>query len=154
MGQVASVAALPDLSQAAKDEWAALPEVVQAEVVELLTPRAGRPKVVIRRGAASAAPALDAASEEKAASEKAAAEKAQQKLAKLRKDAASLGHDGDAAERLWLGIEGKSETPPHFGVEALIDSVLSGALAVLKGSWVVALHERGGRLVRRQDLPG
>ena len=45
------------------------------------------------------------------------------------------GRGLEAAERLWLALVGKSETPPHFGKQALIDSVLSGALTVLKGSW-------------------
>ena len=45
------------------------------------------------------------------------------------------------------------ELPPHFGPEALLASVESGAIAPLRGSWVVALHERGGKLQRRQDLP-
>ena len=43
--------------------------------------------------------------------------------------------------------------PPHFGPEALLASVESGAIAPLRGSWVVVLHERGGTLQRRQDLP-
>ena len=43
--------------------------------------------------------------------------------------------------------------PPHFGVQALLDSVKSGAIAPLRGRFVVALHARGGRLARRQDLP-
>ena len=43
--------------------------------------------------------------------------------------------------------------PPHFGPEALLESVESGAIAPLRGSWLVALHGRGGTLQRRQDLP-
>ena len=45
------------------------------------------------------------------------------------------------------------ELPPHFGPNALLASVESGAIAPLRGTWTVALHERGGRLQRRQDLP-
>ena len=48
---------------------------------------------------------------------------------------------------------GAGGVPPHFGPEALLASVESGAIAALRGSEVVALHKRGGRLRRRQDLP-
>ena len=41
----------------------------------------------------------------------------------------------------------------YFAVGKLLESVDSGAIAPLKGSWLAALRERGGRLVRRQDLP-
>ena len=40
-----------------------------------------------------------------------------------------------------------------FSAEALVASVANGAIALLRGRWIVALHERGGRLERRQDLP-
>ena len=43
--------------------------------------------------------------------------------------------------------------PPHFGVGALLESVESGAIAALRGRFVDALHARGGRLARRQDMP-
>ena len=43
--------------------------------------------------------------------------------------------------------------PPHFGPEALLASVESGAIAPLRGSWLVDLEARGGRVQRRQDLP-
>jgi len=52
-----------------------------------------------------------------------------------------------------LALEGKAKSPPHFGSEALLASVESGAIAPLKGSWLIALHKRGGRLKRRQDMP-
>jgi hypothetical protein len=42
---------------------------------------------------------------------------------------------------------------PYFDVETLLASVESGAIAALKGTWLVGLHKRGGRLSRRQDLP-
>jgi Ran GTPase-activating protein (RanGAP) involved in mRNA processing and transport len=42
---------------------------------------------------------------------------------------------------------------PHFGPAALLWSVTSGAIAPLRGSYVIDLHARGGRLERRQDLP-
>ena len=43
--------------------------------------------------------------------------------------------------------------PPHFGPEALLASVESGAIAALRGRWLVDLEARGGRVQRRQDLP-
>ena len=43
--------------------------------------------------------------------------------------------------------------PPHFGPEALLASVESGAIAPLRGSWLVRLEADGGRVQRRQDLP-
>ena len=43
--------------------------------------------------------------------------------------------------------------PPHFGPDALLASVESGAIAPLRGSWLVDLEARGGRVQRRQDLP-
>lgn len=43
--------------------------------------------------------------------------------------------------------------PPHFGPEALLESVASGAIAPLRGRWVVALQAGGGTLSRRQELP-
>jgi hypothetical protein len=41
----------------------------------------------------------------------------------------------------------------YFDVETLLASVESGAIAAVKGTWLVGLHKRGGRLARRQDLP-
>jgi hypothetical protein len=41
----------------------------------------------------------------------------------------------------------------YFKVDALLESVASGAIAPLRGRWVVELQARGGRLARRQDLP-
>ena len=52
--------------------------------------------------------------------------------------------------------------PPNSGIitasdylelEGLLESVESGAIAALKGSWIVKLHAEGGRLKRRQDMP-
>ena len=43
--------------------------------------------------------------------------------------------------------------PLHFGPEALLASVESGAIAPLRGSWLVDWEARGGRVQRRQDLP-
>ena len=42
----------------------------------------------------------------------------------------------------------------HFyGFGALFDSVECGAIAPLRGRYLIALHRRGGRIRRRQDLP-
>ena len=41
----------------------------------------------------------------------------------------------------------------YFLVDALIASVECGAIAPLRGRWLLALRKRGGRLQRRQDLP-
>ena len=44
--------------------------------------------------------------------------------------------------------------PSHyFGAQALLDSVASGALLPLKGTYVVWLHKSGGRIRSRQDMP-
>ena len=67
--------------------------------------------------------------------------------------AAALGFDEAATARLLQAMSAAAEWPPHMGPEALLDSVASGAIAPLKGSWLVALEARGGRLARRQDLP-
>jgi hypothetical protein len=42
---------------------------------------------------------------------------------------------------------------PYANYSALIDSVESGAVAPLRGSWLLSLYERKGRIERRQDLP-
>ena len=49
--------------------------------------------------------------------------------------------------------QGASERRTYFDVDALLDSVESGAIAPLKGRWLVQLHKDGGKLRRRQDLP-
>ena len=41
----------------------------------------------------------------------------------------------------------------YFDVYELLASVESGAIAPLRGRWVVELEARGGKLQRRQDLP-
>ena len=41
----------------------------------------------------------------------------------------------------------------YYEFVALIASVESGAVAPLRGSWLLRLYEQGGRLQRRQDLP-
>ena len=41
----------------------------------------------------------------------------------------------------------------YYAFDALLESVASGAVAPLRGSFVLALHKQGGRLRRRQDLP-
>ena len=67
--------------------------------------------------------------------------------------AAALGYDVAAASRLLVAMSSAADQPPHLGAEALLNSVASGAIAPLKGSWLVAEVARGGKLKRRQDLP-
>ena len=43
--------------------------------------------------------------------------------------------------------------PPHFGPEALLASVECGAIAPLRGRWLVDWEARNGRVQRCQDLP-
>ena len=67
--------------------------------------------------------------------------------------AEALGFDYAAAARLLEALSGAAERPTLLGPEALLDTVASGAIAPLKGSWLVALEARGGKLARRQELP-
>ena len=46
-----------------------------------------------------------------------------------------------------------SAASDYFGVEALLQSVESGAIAPLRGRWLISMQEAGGTLGRRQDLP-
>ena len=57
------------------------------------------------------------------------------------------------AEPAQAGESASQPKPPHFGPEALLASVESGAIAPLRGSWLVDWEARGGRVRRRQDLP-
>ena len=50
-------------------------------------------------------------------------------------------------------VPAEAAPAPHFGQGALLESVESGAIAAVRGRFVVALHAHGGRLARRQDLP-
>ena len=40
-----------------------------------------------------------------------------------------------------------------FDADSLLDSVEGGAIALLSGRYLITLHQRGGQLQRRQDLP-
>ena len=62
--------------------------------------------------------------------------------------AKALGFDPAAVLRL-----ADFETDHFFKMEAMLASIESGALAALKGSYIVRLNSRGGRLKRRQDMP-
>ena len=46
-----------------------------------------------------------------------------------------------------------SKARRFFDADALLESVESGAIALLSGCYLVQLHRRGGRLKRRHDLP-
>ena len=41
----------------------------------------------------------------------------------------------------------------YFELDALLAAVESGAIALLRGRWILSLHKAGGRLQRRQELP-
>ena len=41
----------------------------------------------------------------------------------------------------------------YYSVDGLLASVESGAIAALKGRWLCELHEEGGQLQQRQDMP-
>ena len=69
------------------------------------------------------------------------------------RDRAGLGSPPQSVVQAEAAPAPAGSLPPHFGVQALLDSVKSGAIAPLRGRFVVALHARGGRLARRQDLP-
>jgi len=64
----------------------------------------------------------------------------------------SVRHAEVAAAQLKAALT-SSDPPPHFGLDALLASVDTGAVAPLRGSWLIACHERGEQLRRRQDLP-
>mmetsp|Transcript_14133 Transcript_14133/g.41960 ORF Transcript_14133/g.41960 Transcript_14133/m.41960 type:complete len:324 (-) Transcript_14133:1048-2019(-) len=49
--------------------------------------------------------------------------------------------------------EARRAAAPYFDYDALVESVKSGAVAPLRGSYLIKLRARGGRLKRRQDLP-
>ena len=57
-----------------------------------------------------------------------------------------------AADRL-RAILKRREAARYFAIDALLESVESGAIAPLRGRWLYDLHQRGGRLARRQDVP-
>ena len=41
----------------------------------------------------------------------------------------------------------------YFDPEALLESIANGSIALVRGRWLVAHAEAGGKLMRRQDLP-
>ena len=67
--------------------------------------------------------------------------------------AGSLGGPPTAQSQTSITSGAAAEPNPYFDVETLLASVESGAIAAVKGTWLVGLHKRGGRLSRRQDLP-
>ena len=86
---------------------------------------------------------------QQAEAEKAAKEaKAAAQLASQQEAAAALGYDPRALARLV-----NFDSDHFFKPEALLSSVESGAVAALKGSYLVKLAKEGGRWKRRQDMP-
>jgi len=67
--------------------------------------------------------------------------------------AGGLGGPPTAQSQTIVTSGAAAEPNPYFDVETLLASVESGAIAAVKGTWLVGLHKRGGRLSRRQDLP-
>ena len=41
----------------------------------------------------------------------------------------------------------------YFDPEALLESIANGSIALVRGRWLIAHAEAGGKLMRRQDLP-
>eukprot|EP00900_Chrysochromulina_parva_P012697 jgi/Chrpa1/21428/Chrysochromulina_OHIO_Genome00025489-RA len=65
-----------------------------------------------------------------------------------------LGGPPTAQSQMIVASAADDDAPnPYFDVETLLASVESGAIAAVKGTWLVGLHKRGGRLSRRQALP-
>ena len=80
--------------------------------------------------------------------EQQAAAKAAALLASQQAAAVALGFDPKALARL------AEFRPDHFfKADAMLASVESGAVAAVRGSYLVALRRKGGRLQRRQDMP-
>ena len=67
--------------------------------------------------------------------------------------AGGLGGPPTAQSQTIITNGAAAKPNPYFDVETLLASVESGAIAAVKGTWLVGLHKRGGRLSRRQDLP-
>ena len=70
----------------------------------------------------------------------------------LRDAAILLNHDGDAAARLEQYTAEGSSLAPYFGAGALIDSVASGAIAPLRGRWILQ-ERRDGPCWAGRPLP-
>ena len=51
------------------------------------------------------------------------------------------------------GKAASTSASKYFSLDGLMEPVESGAIAPIKGSWLVAQHERGGGVVKRQDMP-
>ena len=62
--------------------------------------------------------------------------------------------DLDSSEaRMLQDSEPERPESAYFDCERLLESVESGAVAPVRGSFVIDLHRRGGCITRRQDLP-
>ena len=86
------------------------------------------------------------------------AEEAQVRARALTTGSSLCEHMAAAAERCLDRSTGAGREEPalarrYFAADALLESVASGAMALLSGRWLVELHARGGRIERRQDLP-
>ena len=52
----------------------------------------------------------------------------------------------EAAAKLVLMLKRARSVRAYFDVDELLESVASGAIAPLRGRWLVQLHRSGGRL--------
>ena len=64
-----------------------------------------------------------------------------------------LPQKGKQSHEAHHGSNDPSQVSKYFTLDGLLEPVESGAIAAIKGSWLVAQHQRGGVLARRQDLP-
>ena len=63
------------------------------------------------------------------------------------------GEDDGVASASGSELSGGELEIQLLGGELILEAITSGALAPLRGSWLIDLHANGGVLARRQDLP-
>ena len=67
--------------------------------------------------------------------------------------------DGVQKDRFIQDLDSKAirkiarATGKYFDPEALLESIANGSIALVRGRWLLAHAEAGGKLMRRQDLP-
>lgn len=57
------------------------------------------------------------------------------------------------AETIMGCLQSKASGREFFDPDALLESIANGSIALMRGRWLVAHAEGGGKLMRRQDLP-
>ena len=134
------------LSSETRDALATLPQFAQDELA-LLTPRpAAQEAVPLHQPSAVDEEQPSAVDEAQPAQPSAVAAPVRPSVVDA---AATLGYDAAAAAALQASLAGEGR-PPHFGSEALLQSVASGAIAPLRGRWIVEQAKRGPLARRRQ----